>query len=78
MNRLADAKREIAIDLLWVKVGAKEVVPNWKKHRKITVVVCGILTVVNVMKARGNDYPLQPSISPPDIQMHEIIWDGIL
>lgn len=35
MNRLADAKREIAIDLLWVKVGAKEVVPNWKKHRKL-------------------------------------------
>jgi hypothetical protein len=35
MNRLADAKRKIAIDLLWVKVGAKEVVPNWKKHRKL-------------------------------------------
>lgn len=77
MNRLADAERQISIDFLWVKVGAEEVIPNREKHREIIVVVLRILAVVNVVIARSNDYPLQTSTAPPDVEMHDVIRDGI-
>jgi hypothetical protein len=56
---LPDAESQISIDLLGVKEGTEEVIPNRENHSEIIVAVLRILAVMNMVIPRGNDYPLQ-------------------
>ena len=76
-NRLADAESQVSADFLGIEVSAKEAIPNGKKHGEIAVVVLRMIAVMNMVIPRSNEYPLQPPIAPPDIEMHEIICDGV-
>src|SRR5207253_9697220 len=48
-----------------------------EKYSEIIVVVLRIVAVMNMVIPWSYDYPLQPSIAPPAIGMHQVICESI-